>query len=819
MKNEKSIQILSLFCFLFLLWTYASSQSSVSINKIFVRSKAFNTLIFIETSAPLQIRGTYYAETGPATIVIDLDEVNTDIKTQIDLRDSLLIEDIKIEKTGAETARLLIQLPEKVPYRFYISDSETVVELNRIQKVLSGYILESVTREKLKKMPEQKIIFQNIGVSEEKDRINITATLSNSAVYQVFAMDNPLRLVVDLFNTMYIEPTFSYPIQKFGLEKIKTGQFQKEDSYTIARMVFELSEPKFYNLSTAKNELTLSFFKEVPVPVPLQPGIVKPTPPAPGPKHNREIILPKMEVPVKQVSPKYPLPRKMTPDQEQFSEQQLWLDTLVSEDMSFTREIISPELKDEDSRNVILNNAETKKLRRIGRYPLVRFESEAPTAELVKIYLLRYARDIKYGFELTGYGDLYLPFIEQMKTASFKEKQLYAGDKLLWMLFRSGGKIKVVENLEWAGRDPLPVFSFAVKKDYNHYEFIIPKACGNISLLKVEEVIPDAICDITVDPAMANINDPITIDLSGSQHAKSIEVKVFDSEGTKIATHTLRPDSPKWQIEFDKPGEYFFKSRAFNIKDKPSENPCEAKTYINIPPVCELWTTCLPCIDYVGKLIVFNVSGSTHPDGEIVKANFEITNETGNVVDTFEDTEKPFEWKKIFEKPGLYIITAYVTDDFGAVSEPSRVVEEVIQRRMFFLADSSFLYDRSSDAFFNAIRIGVLYKIIPDTLDFFISGGAGAEILIKKPWKYFFMANMILNVHVNSVFFGAGAGIATRVEESRRSDTELIANVGFDVFNNYKNVGSVFFEARGPIGSARSFSDNYKLMLGFRIIF
>jgi hypothetical protein len=321
-----------------------------------------------------------------------------------------------------------------------------------------------------------------------------------------------------------------------------------------------------------------------------------------------------------------------------------------------------------------------------------------------------------------------------------------------------------------------------------------------------------------VDPLKANINDPITVDMSGSQHATSMEVKVFDSEGTNIATHTLSPDSPKWQIEFDKPGEYFFKSKAFNNEEKSSENPCEAKTYINFPPVCELFTSCLPCIDYVGKLIIFNVSGSSSPDGEIVKANFEITDETGNVVDTFEDTEMPFVWEKIFKKPGLYIITAFVTDDFGAVSEPSRIVEEVIQRKMFFLADSSLLYDRSSNSPFVALRIGVLYKIIPDILDFYVSGG-GAGSLNVEPWEYFFMANMVLNVHAGPVFFGAGAGISTRAEEPRNSDTELIANVGFDVFNYYKTVGSVFFEARGPVGRVRSFSDHNRLILGFRLIF
>ena len=55
--------------------------------------------------------------------------------------------------------------------------------------------------------------------------------------------------------------------------------------------------------------------------------------------------------------------------------------------------------------------AETKKLKEIGRYTLVRIKGEVPTSEVMKILVDKYAGDIKYGFDLAGYGDLYLPFI------------------------------------------------------------------------------------------------------------------------------------------------------------------------------------------------------------------------------------------------------------------------------------------------------------------------------------------------------------------------------------------------------------------------
>jgi len=139
--------------------------------------------------------------------------------------------------------------------------------------------------------------------------------------------------------------------------------------------------------------------------------------------------------------------------------------------------------------------AETKKLKQIGRYKFVNLKDDISAEEVMKTIVERYTEDIKYGLDIAGHSDLYLPFIDKIKQSAFEEKKLAIGDKMVWMLFRSQGKVKIVHDLEWAGKEPLPVFSFTVVKADNNYEFIMPKSCGNISLLKVEKVIPGAISD------------------------------------------------------------------------------------------------------------------------------------------------------------------------------------------------------------------------------------------------------------------------------------------------------------------------------------
>ena len=72
--------------------------------------------------------------------------------------------------------------------------------------------------------------------------------------------------------------------------------------------------------------------------------------------------------------------------------------------------------------------AETKKLKTVGRFTLVQIKGEVPTSEVMKILLEKYTGDIKYGFDLAGYGDLYLPFIEQIRSGTFQEKSIAVGD-------------------------------------------------------------------------------------------------------------------------------------------------------------------------------------------------------------------------------------------------------------------------------------------------------------------------------------------------------------------------------------------------------
>jgi len=465
--------------------------------------------------------------------------------------------------------------------------------------------------------------------------------------------------------------------------------------------------------------------------------------------------------------------------------------------------------------------AETKKLTRIGNYTVVRIRGNVPTQEVMKILVDRYAADFKQGFEMAGNGDLSLPFMEQVKAANFRDITVPVGGTFQWMLFRSGGKIKVARDLEWAGKQPLEVFGFDVKKDFETYHFIIPKPCGNVALTGVTKEIPLASCSLVVVPDRGNIGDPITIDMSGTKGAQSMTVEVYDAKGVKVATHELTPASPKWQTKFDAAGEYSFKAVAVNPAGVVSTNPCVAKTYVNFPPVCKLWTSCLPCEDYVGRPITFDASGSTDPDGQITKAIFTLTDEAGQVVETFTADKAPFVWERIFKKAGMYTIAVSVLDNAGAtapVSDACRLAFEVTQKRSYWFLAAGPLLAHGTYTTYGFLQGGWFHWLAPDQFALVLSAG-GAIPTVGEPWKALFLADAMVEYHMGPAFLGAGLGFSTKEQVTRKSGLDLLGEAGVTVFNSYTSRGAVYFQIRSPLGSNRSFDDHHKFLLGFRLMF
>jgi len=348
MKWKNFFRILSVFCLFALLNGYVlNNEALVTINEISVNPEKLNTLIIFKTSTPPAISKTYYLKDTPSTIVLEFDNAETAEDFQISRGESLLVQDIRVEKIEDNDIHVLIDLKEQVPYRIYAEQEQTIVELNRIQRTLNGYIIDSATEEELRQWPKKQLLFREVGIFEEKDIVNVTAKLSEKAITQMFALENPLRLVIDFFHTLYPDPTFRYPLGKMDIQRVRTGQFEVAPPYTIARLVFDLDRPKFYTLYSEKENFIFQFYKDeaarvAPAMAPPTPRPAPPVPPTPTEEVAPPVPVVPTEVPaVTERAPELPVvPIRPT--------------VLEAPEVRYTGEIISMKFKDADLRDVIL---------------------------------------------------------------------------------------------------------------------------------------------------------------------------------------------------------------------------------------------------------------------------------------------------------------------------------------------------------------------------------------------------------------------------------------------------------------------------------
>ena len=124
-------------------------------------------------------------------------------------------------------------------------------------------------------------------------------------------------------------------------------------------------------------------------------------------------------------------------------------------------------------------------LKKLGSHPFY----TPPLTSVADLHTMVKKRGAKIqeGFAKAGAADLYPAFAEQFPNVQIETVQVQPGQEIEWMLFRKFGKgqVAAAKNIVWGGHAPFEAFQFAIQKDGNQYNFIVPLVCGNIALVNV----------------------------------------------------------------------------------------------------------------------------------------------------------------------------------------------------------------------------------------------------------------------------------------------------------------------------------------------
>ena len=73
--------------------------------------------------------------------------------------------------------------------------------------------------------------------------------------------------------------------------------------------------------------------------------------------------------------------------------------------------------------------------------------------------------------------------LDVLTTGVVTDTTIQPGTHMEWMAMKRGGKPSIVQNLRWSGRAPFEAWQFDITDGGYKYTFLVPKVCGNLTLL------------------------------------------------------------------------------------------------------------------------------------------------------------------------------------------------------------------------------------------------------------------------------------------------------------------------------------------------
>lgn len=112
--------------------------------------------------------------------------------------------------------------------------------------------------------------------------------------------------------------------------------------------------------------------------------------------------------------------------------------------------------------------------------------------------------EVVEGLQIAGYPQLSEPLIEQFTNARIETVRYEKGETFLWMFFKSygKGKVKIVKDMTWGGKEPFTGYEFYVDLNGNRYTFVVPTVCGNLALKNFRKI---AVESKLVPPPLAEL--------------------------------------------------------------------------------------------------------------------------------------------------------------------------------------------------------------------------------------------------------------------------------------------------------------------------
>jgi len=360
-------KIISIFLILMgitFLITYAQQKTNpVEILNVYSSVQPNKTKIIFQTSSLIPLPAVYNSKNDPQTLIIEFDNAKIHTPKKDYSIQSPYVSSVKIYSTSLVSGKAEIKMSSPIPYRVYTTPNSLVVEfkhenlmgdnkpliepektiIEKKEKIsLANPINSSGERSNINKIK----YLQDIKIEKNEKNLRTILILNSETLYKCFELKRPERIVLDLFNVINKSKS-SYPINSFGIIRIRTAQFQSNPE-KITRVVFDVKEKPEYKVKKEGNYIIINFYSNGDIPEQSQkPSIAEPV--------KETVILEEVKNSKPITKPVIKKSSQESQNKTQKIEEEIFKPkTIAGEETKYKGERVTLKFKDADLRDVVI---------------------------------------------------------------------------------------------------------------------------------------------------------------------------------------------------------------------------------------------------------------------------------------------------------------------------------------------------------------------------------------------------------------------------------------------------------------------------------
>ncbi|MFQ6082574.1 MAG: type IV pilus secretin PilQ [Candidatus Aminicenantia bacterium] len=272
MSFTRKLSILIIIVTSLLLLGYAQEKNKpIEILKVYSTVQDSKTKLIFQTSSFLPLPIVYSSKDNPLTLVIEFENVKVSNLAKKYSANSPLVKEVRIYPLSLNSAKAEIELAENAPYRVNSTSNNLIIEFSNIKKtpptIPKKEEKNPIVKEKevktnpsiIKTLPPATFL-QDINIEKNKEeKLRVILKLNGEAIYKCLELNNPERIVIDLFEIINSTPKSEYKVGDYGIARIRTAQFQSDPK--IARVVFDMINHSTYKIDKTQDKLIVTFSK------------------------------------------------------------------------------------------------------------------------------------------------------------------------------------------------------------------------------------------------------------------------------------------------------------------------------------------------------------------------------------------------------------------------------------------------------------------------------------------------------------------------------------------------------------------------------